>query len=395
MTDIKIEFDCSYDELVRPYELKPHPRNNNRHSVEQINRFKQMMIRDPQWRHPIIVSKRSGYIIAGHLRHLIALEHLNLDKVPVNYQDFKDDAHEYRVLTNDNEIARWAKLDFQGVFDALEGIEGLDAVDLAIENFDFKKPGEEKEIEDVGAEISSIEVSTVGDLWQLGDHKLICGSSTEPNDLSFDFILTDPPYGIDINFTNLKSNACQSNNQGSISGDKTIDAAVDFYNLNQAHPMVLFGANYFSSKLSNQKCWIAWDKRGTMPDNTFAGLELAWTNINKHSKLIKCLWSGMIKEGENSKRIHPTQKPIKLLVDIMEYLEAGQIVYDGFTGSGSTLMACVNTNRKFIGHELDPKYVDATIKRWQNATGKDAILKSNGKTFNELFKLAGGEIDEQ
>jgi hypothetical protein len=105
-----MKFDCKYDEMLNIGKIKPHPKNNNKHTKEQLSKFCEIISKKGVWRVPLIVSKKSGYLVSGHLR-LQAAKELKLPKLPVVYQDFKNEADEYQFLTFDNEIARWAELD--------------------------------------------------------------------------------------------------------------------------------------------------------------------------------------------------------------------------------------------------------------------------------------------
>ena len=134
MSSMKI--DCAFDELVPLEKLVPHPRNTNRHSIEQINALAKL-INAHGFRYPIVVSKRSGFIVSGHGR-LDALKALKEETAPVDYQDFASEAEEFQVLTSDNEIARWAELDYQEVYKALNEIEGIDSELLGISDFNPK-----------------------------------------------------------------------------------------------------------------------------------------------------------------------------------------------------------------------------------------------------------------
>lgn len=141
-----IKVDCSYNELVPLEKLVPHPRNSNRHSVEQIEVLAKL-IKAHGFRYPIVVSKRSGFVISGHGR-IDALRLLKEEKAPVNFQDFVSEAEEFQVLTSDNEIARWAELDYQSVYDALKEIPDLDVDLLGIEDFKEKeKDKKDKEVD--------------------------------------------------------------------------------------------------------------------------------------------------------------------------------------------------------------------------------------------------------
>jgi hypothetical protein len=132
-----MEIDCAYDELIDVNKLVPHPRNNNQHPIEQLEEFARILKSVGVWRHPIVVSRKSGFIISGHGRLTVA-KMIEMEKVPVNYQEFENEAAEVQQLTFDNEIARWAKLDRHAVHLALEELPELEQDFLGIENFDFE-----------------------------------------------------------------------------------------------------------------------------------------------------------------------------------------------------------------------------------------------------------------
>ena len=133
MVDIKVKSEGFA--LVDPNKLVPHPRNNNRHSVEQIEQLAKIIQRNG-FREPLTVSKSSGFVVAGHGR-LSAAKLLNMELIPVMYQDFESEADEFLHLTADNEIARWAELDFQSVYDSIKELEipEFDIPMMGIENF--------------------------------------------------------------------------------------------------------------------------------------------------------------------------------------------------------------------------------------------------------------------
>lgn len=221
----------------------------------------------------------------------------------------------------------------------------------------------------------------LNDVWILDNHRLMCGDSTNEQDIdtllaghSPDLIYTDPPYGINLN---LRSRASKGS---SIINDKCTSVARKTYELITKKfntPIIYWGGNYFTDFLPPSRCWIAWDKFDGKWDNlSFCGTELAYTNLNKHAKIIKVEWSGFNMEGEKGvNRVHPTQKPIKLALQCFDYAEAGSNVLDLFGGSGSTLLACESSNRNCYMMELDPRYCDVIIKRWEEKTNKKTILE--------------------
>jgi len=198
-------------------------------------------------------------------------------------------------------------------------------------------------------------------------------------------VLTDPPYGINIVKVGRKgrgkfgkvgggSKWVSSNYYPPIIGDeKEFDPR---FLLELSKKVLIFGGNYFANKLPNSRCWLIWDKTGEFYNqNDFADCEIIWTNLDKVSRIYRCKWRGLLKEkGEDvRKRIHPTQKPIKLLNDILrDYSKQGDIILDLFGGSGSTLIACEQTGRICDMVEIDPIYVDIIISRWEKFTGEKA-----------------------
>lgn len=226
-------------------------------------------------------------------------------------------------------------------------------------------------------------------------HRCMCGDSTMIDDVEklmngekADMVFTDPPYGINLTIGEGNGNGlAKKTDYHYIKNDDSIQCAVDSYNLCKSigvKKMVFWGANYFLKFLENTKCFICWDKRGELPDDDFCGTEIAWTNCSKHTKSFKIEWKGMIKKGEHGKRLHPNQKPILLAEQVFDYLEVNNSVLDLFLGSGSTLIACEKTARKCYGMELDEKYCDVIIKRWEKYTGKKSKLELTGQTYEEL-----------
>lgn len=124
--------------------------------------------------------------------------------------------------------------------------------------------------------------------------------------------------------------------------------------------------------------WIVWDKRVDIPSNNFADCEMAWSNLKKPARIYKYKWSGLLREGDRKteliKRVHPTQKPVGMLYEvILDNASKDNIVFDGFLGSGSTLIACEKTGRICYGMEIDPHYCDVIIKRYEDYTGNKKI----------------------
>ena len=235
-----------------------------------------------------------------------------------------------------------------------------------------------------------------GEVWQLGNHRLVCGDSTKPEDVEklmhgaqADMVFTDPPYG--INIVN-RGNVGISSKTGFVGTNRLVKAKSysvmkgddkpfdPVFLLNSAPTFLIIGANNFASKLPDNSHWIVWDKKAGIgaDHNNFSDAELIWTNIPKKSvPIYRYLWSGLLRAGERElelkERVHPTQKPGGLIIAILnDYSNENEIVMDLFGGSGSTLIACEKLNRKCYMMELDPVYCSVIIERWEKVTGLKA-----------------------
>jgi DNA modification methylase len=232
----------------------------------------------------------------------------------------------------------------------------------------------------------------------------MCGDSTDVNHVDtlrngaqVKMVYTDPPYGINI------VQGAQVGGGGPVGGtvgggkvvkttkyrpvinDDSTQTAIDAYNLCAAMEIpihIWWGGNYYASALPDSSCWIVWDKENT---GNFADAELAWTNQPTAVRIFKHMWNGMLRASERGSgvRVHPTQKPVALAAwCFKQYGDPDDVVMDLFGGSGSTLMACQETNRVCLTMELDPAYVDVICRRWQEHTGTLPILESNSMTHD-------------
>lgn len=195
-------------------------------------------------------------------------------------------------------------------------------------------------------------------------------------------VLTDPPYGIDVVGDNGEVGAnfgvAAKGKYKPIIADDTTETAERAYELLQglSDRIILWGGNYFTEFLPQSDSWLIWDKRCESGiRNTFADGEMAWCSFHTPVRIYHQLWNGMIREGEHEQRVHPTQKPVRVLAEIIrDFTDDNDLVVDVFGGSGSTLIACEQTGRTCFAMEIDPHYVDVIVKRYETLTGEKAVL---------------------
>lgn len=187
--------------------------------------------------------------------------------------------------------------------------------------------------------------------------------------------IIDPPYGIELvknGMVGADFGVAKKGKYEKVIGDGDTEIARKMFDVlaTVTDRMIIFGGNYFLDFLPPSDGWLIWDKRGdTGIRNTFADGEMAWCSFHTPVRIYKQLWNGMIREGEHDKRVHPTQKPVRLIADIIkDFTDEGDIVIDLTGGSGSTLIACEQTNRTCYMMELDPKYIDVIRKRYWKFT---------------------------
>ena len=187
-------------------------------------------------------------------------------------------------------------------------------------------------------------------------------------DNEIDVIITDPPYGKKAD-KGTNGFGCSKNRRYNDNWDNKIPSKEVFDEiLRVSKKAIIFGGNYFAHLLPPSKCWIFWDKKGDIAfKNPFADGELIYTNFTKPVKKIVFKQQGFITDSKD-KRVHPTQKPSELMeILINEYTKEDDIILDCFMGSGSTGVACMNINRKFIGIELDENYFNIAKQRIEEA----------------------------
>ncbi len=238
-------------------------------------------------------------------------------------------------------------------------------------NSELEEPVDAEPQIDRAAELQEKWQTSTGQLWKLGDHRLLIGDCTVRENVErlmggerAALCLTDPPYGVDVvgDAGNIGGDTqyAKAGKYSPVIGDDKPFSPAHLFDL--ADMQIIWGANYFCLDLPAVGQWLVWDKN--RPDGTtFSDCELAWTNGKGIAiKKYKCTWDGFHREGESGQRYHPTQKPVKLTQDVLADFD-GQIVIDPYGGSGTTMVACNNLGRKCRMIEIDPKYSAVILQR--------------------------------
>lgn len=382
--------------------IKPYAKNSRKHSKDQIKRVEKSIL-EFGFTNPVLVDE-NFVLIAGHCR-LSAAKNLELEDIPTIIIHGLNDNQKKALVIADNKLALDASWDIDVLIQEIEELKD-DGYDFELTGFTVdeiadlipEKINEGLCDEDDVPEIKEESITKIGDVWILGNHRLMCGDSTMIDDVEklmdgekADMVFTDPPYGINAMKGDNKTGGgkiAPSNRYENIIGDENNLTAIDSYNLCSGlgiKTLIFWGGNYYSSSLPNSSCWIVWDKNNT---GDFADAELAWTNQKTAVRIFKHTWNGLIKDSERGeKRCHPTQKPIALAEWCFdEYGKDAKSVIDLFGGSGSTLIACEKTNRKCFMMELAPNYCDVIVARWEKFTGKKAVLMEQDAYGEESIK---------
>lgn len=385
--------------------LKPHPKNTNKHPEEQISRLANI-IKYQGWRQPIVVSKRSDFIVAGHGR-LEAAKKLGLNKVPVSFQHFDDETQELAHMTADNAIALWADLDIDKIKEQLPDFsEGFDLELLGIENMEDILPKEDLYADkDADAIPEVVEPKAkLGQIYKLGEHRLMCGDSTDKatveklmNGERADMVFTSPPYNIAKNGFEEKGKY-DNDNDDKESFRKFLNESISVWRTQSKYQF--FNLQFVSNnkvdiiKWLNDQCdylvdFIACAKDTTLPamekNILNADFEMVYvfgeSNRTRHIKIgreFRGTVSNLVQMKRNHKKVtesHRAGFDVSFPLQFIESMTAeGIIVADPFGGTGTTIIACEKTNRKCFMMELDPHYVDVIIARWEQFTGKKAEL---------------------
>lgn len=410
-------------EMVSTNKLIPYVNNARTHSAEQVNKLRSSL-REFGFVNPVIVDKDYG-IIAGHGRVLAAKEE-GIDEVPCVLVDYLTEAQKKAYIIADNRFAQDAGWDEELLRIEIESLQGED-FDISLTGFeadeiaDLFKDGNDKEVQDddydLSAALEKAAFVEKGDVWTVGRHRLMCGDATSSDDVSklmdgrkANLVLTDPPYGV-----SFQSSDGLSIQNDSIKGE-------EFYQF------LLSAMQNMASVLENGGAAYVFhaDTEGLNFRKAFvdAGFHLAGCCIWVKNSLVlgrsDYQWQhepvlyGFLQNGKHPwysdrkqttiwnydkpkrNKNHPTSKPLDLLAyPISNSTQANAIVIDTFGGSGSTLMACEQSNRICCTMELDEKYASVILRRYVEYGGnpEDVYVERNGEKlmYSDLVKQVEGE----
>ena len=375
---------------IKPYEN--NPRKLSEQAIEKVA----MSLKEYGFRQPIVVDKNM-VIVVGHTRFR-ASKKLGLKQVPISIIDnlSEEQINSYRIA--DNRTAEESEWDNELL--KME-IKELEAKDFKLDLLGFNDEQlndilfEEKQgltDEDEVPETPEEPLSKLGDIWKLGNHKVMCGNSVNYEDVQklmdnkiANLVNTDPPYGV-----NYQSNMRTKSDKFDVikNDDKILDINPMIDKFSKGWVFIWTTWKVIDKWLDNTKSFgfptnmVVWHKGGggigDLKKTFSTDYEMALV-FNRGAELcgkrIGSVWS--LQKDKAVKYKHPTQKPVQLAVEAIDKTtKPKSIVLDLFLGSGSTLIACEKLDRICYGMELDPKYCDVIIKRWENFTGKKAELEN-------------------
>lgn len=410
--------------LIPITEIKPNPKNPNKHTDDQIERLI-ALFKETGFRVPLVISNFSGLLAAGHGR-LEALKRMKVEHVPVMYQDFKDESEEYAFVCADNAIAEWSHLAKREIQDEVKNLKiNFPEFNMDLLGFkEFKLPEVrkffEKDPDSIGG--GSFEpVAKPGDVWILGAHRLMCGDSTIIDGIEklmagkkANLVFTSPPYNANesLEYNDGKKRFMYADKD---SDNKSPEEYLQFirdifssiFMATEEEANVLFNINYNANSESEyikvinnaiEDGWflretIAWKKNG-MPAGGYH-MTRTWEPIffltkheNKYfqnktdAERFFNFWE--ISNNGAQHEEHRACFPVKLPeLAIERYCPKDGLLFEPFAGSGTTFIAAEMQQRVCYGMEIDPRYCDIIIKRWQGFTEREAILESTGKTYEQ------------
>jgi DNA modification methylase len=401
-------------------EIKNYENNARLHPDDQIAEI-MASIKNFGFNDPIEIDK-DDIIISGHGRLAAALK-LGLKEIPTIKHEHLTDTQRKAYILAANRIAMNSSWN-----NDLLRVEFLDIknhdLDLSLTGFTQDEIDDILDIEDelmlgLSDENSCDEpeeqtVSKPGDLWILGEHRLLCGSSTIQTDVdklfageSPDIMITDPPYGVKYEASWRADAKGRKKTEREKSSNLMNDDQADWYDAYALFPgsvAYVWHASSFTDVVMDGlrragfevKQQIIWNKNihALSRSDYHRKHEPCWYAVKKGAdrnwlggRKQMTVWDVSTVQSEKDKTAHPTQKTVEIyLRSIMNHTKQGDYIYDPFSGSGTLIIACEKTGRRALSMELDPRYADVIIKRWMKFTGKQAILEQTGETFNEYTK---------
>jgi DNA modification methylase len=391
-------------EYIETEKLVPYARNSRTHSGEQVQQI-MGSIKEFGFTNPILVDA-DGVIIAGHGRTMAA-QRLGMKEVPCLRLSHLTEAQKRAYVIADNKLALNAGWDDEMLAVELRNLRDED-FDLSLTGFDDAElaalladaVAEGLTDEDAVPEAPEQPATVEGDVWLLGRHRLMCGDSTSIDAVErlmagrkADMVFTDPPYGVEF----------QSSRRTKTAKFDVLKNDDTFLNIAPVIEACSEGWVFVWTSWKVQTIWIeqfaamgyptnivVWHKPGGGIGDlkrTFSSdyeIALVWhRGAELCGKRIGSVWT-VNKDGA-SNYFHPTQKPVALAAEALDKTtKSDAVVLDLFGGSGSTLIACEKTGRDCRMMELDTRYCDVIIKRWQDFTGQQATLEATGQTYDEL-----------
>jgi DNA modification methylase len=395
------------DKII-PYQYNPR---NNDDAVEMTAKS----IQEYGWRQPIVVDEH-GIIICGHTR-LKAAEWLGLDTAPVHVAEglTDDQVRGYRIMDNrSGELATW---DDDLLMQEIEGLSNS-GFDLELTGFsmddlgmtDEEIPGGNTDPDEIPEEPAD-PVTRPGDMWTLGDHRILCGDSTKPEDVARVLqtekpllMVTDPPYGVeyDADWRNKSLRA-----DGNKIGGRAVGKVENDNNADWSEAWALFSGDvaYVWHAMKTQHavaCSLLGAGFGIRAEIVWAKSVLVISQGHYHPQHESCFyavrkgeighWAGdrkqttlwQIDKPRKSETGHSTQKPVECMARPIRNHDS-ELVYEPFSGSGTTIIACEQLNRKCRAIEISPVYVDVSVHRWADFTGQDPV-RHDGVKWSELTK---------
>ena len=427
---------------ISPEEVKPYQNNPKKHSEKQITQIINS-IKEFKFNNPILIDE-NNVLIAGHGR-LLASKHLQIKEIPAIRLTHLTESQKkaYRIADNKlTENGAWdtdlLKIEFEEIeklnLDLNLDITGFDNQDIDL-LFNPPPPADNK-LNKIPYIPEKEIVSKAGDIWQLGSHRIICGDALERiaferllQDKHAAMVFTDPPYNVKINGHVCGNGAIKHKEFAMASGEMGSNEFTEFLSANfkllkefskngslhlicmdWRHVEEISRAGHVYDEFKNICVWNKTNAgMGSLYRSKHEFIFVYKNGEGKHINNIELGSKGRYRtnvwdyagvntfKNTNLLKLHPTVKPVELIWDaILDVSKRGDIVLDSFLGSGSTLIACEKAHRLCYGIELEPLYVDTTIRRWQELTGKEAIRESDGKSYKEILveQLEGGQDEK-